>query len=230
MKTYINFLNEKKIHKLNNIDNNELKDFLIYTKENLDEQPRLIRAAYARMQKILNEIRQGNIQNNYKCDILETIYSFIDNSNNNNELKTWANKLYLLSPNDYGILLQIIDEYNQIINKMDKNINNSYFKTNIKGWNFELDGLKLKESNNYKDYCDFGCNYIRTYLDNNPNIDEDKFGEYVSKENNADRDSGELQDINKKEIERIAKKYKNEKIQESISSVFDFLIKLKNNK
>lgn len=65
------------------------------------------------------------------------------------------------------------------------------------------------ESKDYEKYCDFGCAYIGTYLENNKDIDEDDFCEYVSAHNKADRDSGELQDVCKEEIERLGKEYKN---------------------
>lgn len=61
----------------------------------------------------------------------------------------------------------------------------------------------------YKDYCDFGCNYISEYLEKNKDINKDDFAEYVSQHNKADRDMGELQDVSKEEIERLGKEYKN---------------------
>jgi hypothetical protein len=63
----------------------------------------------------------------------------------------------------------------------------------------------------YEDLCDFGCNYISTYLKNNPNIDGKEFAEYVTDHNEAGRDSGELQDVCKSEIERLGKEFKKTK-------------------
>ena len=61
---------------------------------------------------------------------------------------------------------------------------------------------------NYEDFCDFGCGFIATYLAENPDIDEDEFGEYVCANNKADRDMGELQDVCEEEIERLGKEFK----------------------
>lgn len=71
----------------------------------------------------------------------------------------------------------------------------------------ETENVPVTES--CDDYCDFGCNYISEYLKKNKDIDEDKFTEYVAQHNKADRDSGELQDISKEEIERLGKEFKN---------------------
>lgn len=65
----------------------------------------------------------------------------------------------------------------------------------------------IVEGKSHEEYCDFGCCYISEYLDKNPDIDEEKFSEYVSSHNKADRDSGELQDICKEEIERLGKEF-----------------------
>ena len=84
----------------------------------------------------------------------------------------------------------------------------------------KFDGL-LKKTNNEKnnescdDLCDFGCNYLGEFLKKNPKFDEIKFTEYVMAHNKADRDSGELQDISKDEILRLAKEFKPD---ESISN------------
>lgn len=73
----------------------------------------------------------------------------------------------------------------------------------------------ISESN---EYCDFGCGYIGTFIKNNPSFDNEKFYDYVSCHNKADRDSGELQDICKEEILRLAREFSSEKIIESESS------------
>lgn len=78
-------------------------------------------------------------------------------------------------------------------------------------YSYSLDELKeiekyyLKESN---DYCDFGCNYISKFVEEHPEYDNEEFFEYVAVNNKADRDIGELQDINKEEIERLVSEWK----------------------
>jgi len=279
MKNYTEFLNERKRHKLTIKDNEELHDFLLYVKENMQDQPNLLRAAYARMQNILNEIRKGNVPKKILGSFFNTIFKFIENGyySLSHELKQWRDRLITTDPEEYNTLLRIIDEYNQLLhkNKNDLGYVGNEKPFNIKAWHFEPEGIEpVKESikdddniqrmfmsdditpkekeelkfhlprksikdidddrdwkvgdvaligdlhylvtENYEDFCDFGCGYIATYLKNNPGIDEDEFGEYVTQHNKADRDMGELQDISKEEIERLGKEFKNKLLKESL--------------
>ena len=60
------------------------------------------------------------------------------------------------------------------------------------------------EGNNYNYYVECGSGYISKFLKRNPEFDNDEFREFVCNKNKADRDSGELQDIAKHEILRLA--------------------------
>lgn len=81
-------------------------------------------------------------------------------------------------------------------------------------YSYSLDELKeiekyyLTESNNY---CDFGYDYISKFVEEHPEYDNEDFFEYVSAHNKADRDMGELQDISKEEIDRLADEWKHVK-------------------
>lgn len=53
-------------------------------------------------------------------------------------------------------------------------------------------------------YCDYGCDYFSEFTGKNPEFDTPEFRSYVACKNMADRDDGELQDIAKFEILRLA--------------------------
>ena len=57
---------------------------------------------------------------------------------------------------------------------------------------------------NYNYYNKFGGNYLRKFLDRNSEFDCDEFREYIAGHNRGSRDSGELQDIAKHEVLRVA--------------------------
>jgi len=78
-------------------------------------------------------------------------------------------------------------------------------------YGYSLDDLKRIEKfylNENNEYCDFGCNYISTFVKENPQYDNEDFFEFVDAHNLANRDMGELQDISKEEIERLSKEWK----------------------
>jgi len=212
MKNYTDFLNERRAHKLNSKDGKELQDFLNHVIENMEEQPNLLRAAYARIQGILNEIRKGNITKGQLSYFFYLIYLFVEDKKNSTNLREWSEKFMRLDIDNYPVLLNIIHDYNQLVQKNKDKYGkiNDQQPFNIKAWIFEPEGIEaIKES--YEDYCDFGCGYIATYLAENPDIDEDEFGEYVTQHNKADRDMGELQDVSEEEIERLGKEFKSKK-------------------
>ena len=60
------------------------------------------------------------------------------------------------------------------------------------------------EENNWRYYIEFGNGYIGRFLERNPEFDNEEFLEFVTAQNKSDRDSGELQDIAKHEILRLA--------------------------
>jgi hypothetical protein len=401
MKNYKEFLNEKRAHKLTVKDSSELNDFLNHVLNNMEEEPNLLRAAYARIQHILSEIKKGNFTVPGLAFIFSSIYHFIEGGRNFDELRKWSEKLLSLDIENYEILLTIIHDYNHLLNKNKHKFDNRI--PNIKYWAFDTEGvepigemkssdelteedveelfksgdlpweeqqklkhklptIKLSEvedderdwkvgdimfsdkhylvvedveygeiiyeakvsdtkrvkggveyrgevfpgfnkpkraksgekskfrvlakegdeikvinfgyrgmedftqhkdpqrkksfrarhkcdpvsklskltarywscqylwstkdkpvTESYEDYCDFGCGYIRTYLDNNPDINEDEFGEYVTQHNKADRDMGELQDICKEEIERLGKEFKKQMIKEGKEEDIDKL-------
>lgn len=67
---------------------------------------------------------------------------------------------------------------------------------------------RLKQSSkDYEQYCDFGSNAIGAWLGDHPEVDGDDFTDFVEVHNRADRDSGELQDVSKDEIDRLGKQF-----------------------
>lgn len=91
--------------------------------------------------------------------------------------------------------------------KLTKDEKDKYEKERKKSKS-ELKERPTRESKDYEKLCDFGCNYISTYVKDNPDMDREEFIQFVSDNNKADRDSGELQDISKEEIERLGKEFK----------------------
>ena len=278
MKNYTNFLYERKAHKLNSKDSKELQDFLYHVLENMEDQPFLLRTAYARIQGILNEIRKGNFAKGQLSYFFYLIHMFIEGKRNKNDLREWSEKLMKIDIDNYEVLLNIIHDYNQLVHKNKDNFGkiNDQQVFNIRDWVFEPEGIepirelmenddniqrlfmsdditgeekeKLKYrlprksiqemddsrdwklgdvmldgstemhylvSESYEDFCDFGCGAIATYLAENPDINEDEFGEYVCQHNKADRDMGELQDVCEEEIERLGKEFKSQMVKES---------------
>jgi hypothetical protein len=206
---------------------------------------------------------------------LQPIRLFIEGNRSAKELKEWSMKLQSLAPDEYDELLEIIKQYNHIVNKNRDKYGKIGDDTifNIKSWVFDKEQIKeiqesmdiqelfmgdlseeevekhkhklpkisvselmeqddrdwkpgevallgdehylVVEGKDYEKYCDFGCGYIATYLAENPDINEDEFGEYVCTHNKADRDMGELQDVCKEEIERLGKEFKSKIVKES---------------
>lgn len=56
----------------------------------------------------------------------------------------------------------------------------------------------------YEYYCAAGKGYFYKFMKANPEFNTEEFTEFVTNKNKADRDSGELQDIAKFEILRLA--------------------------
>jgi hypothetical protein len=52
-----------------------------------------------------------------------------------------------------------------------------------------------------------GGNYLARFLERNPEFDTPEFTEFVIRNNRGDRDSGELQDVAKFEVLRLASEY-----------------------
>jgi hypothetical protein len=63
----------------------------------------------------------------------------------------------------------------------------------------------------YEKYCDFGSGAYYKFLEQNPEFENKDFEEFVICHNKADRDSGELGDIRKDEVERLAKEWSSSK-------------------
>lgn len=59
----------------------------------------------------------------------------------------------------------------------------------------------------YEPYCEFGCQAFYKYLEANPDLNSEEFGQYVTAHNRADRDSGELEDIASDEIARLGQEF-----------------------
>jgi hypothetical protein len=72
-------------------------------------------------------------------------------------------------------------------------------KTSRPGWKREA----KEAGGGYEPYCDFGSGSFTAYLEANPDLDPDEFGRFVTAHNQADRDSGELDDIASGEIARL---------------------------
>jgi hypothetical protein len=60
------------------------------------------------------------------------------------------------------------------------------------------------EEMNYEYYNKYGGGYFFKFIKQNTEFDNDEFLEYVTGHNRGDRDSGELQDIAKHEVLRLA--------------------------
>jgi hypothetical protein len=56
----------------------------------------------------------------------------------------------------------------------------------------------------YNFYNDHGCGYISKFLKQNPEFNSEQFVDFVISKNRGDRDSGELQDVAKHEVLRLA--------------------------
>lgn len=65
----------------------------------------------------------------------------------------------------------------------------------------------MKHIREYEEYCDYGSNSMGKFLKENPKYDNNDFIEYVITNNQADRDSGELNDVSMDEILRLKKEY-----------------------
>jgi len=220
MKKYTEFINERREHNLTIKDSQEFGDFLDHVLNNMDNEPNLLRAAYARIQGILSEVRKGNFTKSSLPFLFNTIFYFIEGDRSADQIKNWSEKLMELDVDNYDILLNIVNDYNHLLNKYKNKYECN--SSNIKSWMFEPEGIKpIDESKSYEDYCDFGCGYIATYLAENPDIDEDEFGEYVTQHNKADRDMGELQDVCEEEIERLGKEFKKQHLKESLLLEFN---------
>lgn len=59
----------------------------------------------------------------------------------------------------------------------------------------------------YNYYCNFGGGYYSRFLKRNPEFAVPEFQKFVVMHNKGDRDSGELQDIAKHEVLRLAYEY-----------------------
>jgi len=59
----------------------------------------------------------------------------------------------------------------------------------------------------YNYYNDFGCNYYSEFVFRNPEFDTCGFLDFVVDHNRGDRDSGEVRDIAKHEVLRLAYEY-----------------------
>lgn len=64
---------------------------------------------------------------------------------------------------------------------------------------------------NYEYYCKYGGRYIGKFLKRNPEFDTPEFIDYLQERNRGDRDSGELQDVAKHEILRVAAEWEEKK-------------------
>jgi len=63
----------------------------------------------------------------------------------------------------------------------------------------------------YEYYCKFGGCYISKFVERNPEFDNEEFFGFLAACNRADRDSGELQDIAKHEVLRVAAEFEEKK-------------------
>ena len=75
---------------------------------------------------------------------------------------------------------------------------------------FGLDPEEVLLAMDYEKYCDYSCGYFLEFIKKNPDFNNVEFQEFVIQHNKADRDSGELADIAKFEIDRLAEKFAEE--------------------
>lgn len=59
-------------------------------------------------------------------------------------------------------------------------------------------------SYHYEFYNDYGCHYFAEFVTRNPEFATDQFRDFVADNNRGDRDHGEIGDIAKHEILRLA--------------------------
>jgi len=62
-------------------------------------------------------------------------------------------------------------------------------------------------SGDYDYYLKYGGGYISKFIERNPEFDTPEFVSYLSQHNRGDRDTGELQDVAKHEVLRVAAMY-----------------------
>jgi hypothetical protein len=62
----------------------------------------------------------------------------------------------------------------------------------------------MKFNTGYEYYVKFGGNYISKFVKQNTEFNTQEFLDFVAAKNRGDRDSGELQDIAKHEVLRLA--------------------------
>lgn len=60
---------------------------------------------------------------------------------------------------------------------------------------------------NYEYYNKYGSNYFYNFVERNDEFNTKDFYDYVTSHNRGDRDSGELQDIAKHEVLRLAHEF-----------------------
>lgn len=65
----------------------------------------------------------------------------------------------------------------------------------------------IKKFANSEQYCDYGCEFFSRFIEENFGFNTEEFTEYVIEHNKADRDSGELMDISKEEVLRLADEF-----------------------
>ncbi len=70
-----------------------------------------------------------------------------------------------------------------------------------------MSNSKLWEMGPYNFYNDWGNGYISEFLSKNPEFNTKQFIEWVICRNRGDRDSGELQDVARHEVLRLAAEY-----------------------
>lgn len=64
-----------------------------------------------------------------------------------------------------------------------------------------------KMCDNYKDFCDFGGGHFSALVKEHPELETEEFRMFLTCHNRGDRDSGELNDIAKEEIDRLARAF-----------------------
>lgn len=117
MKTYENFINEKKKLKLKESDVDEFREFLSYVDENMEEDPNLLRAAYSRMGTILKELKNGNYPSDKVANWIHAIEQFLVGYMDREQIKERAERLRVINPDSYNYLLILLNDYNELVSK-----------------------------------------------------------------------------------------------------------------
>lgn len=134
------FVHEGYRNKLGAGYSHELNDFLLYAKQNIDTEPGLLRAAFARIKQALNAIRKNECKKDVVNLLMGSIYSFIEGGATRDKVNQWIRKMITADKNAQEELVRIVYDYNNLANKLRSSGFSGIY--NIKDWWFSIDGIE----------------------------------------------------------------------------------------